>query len=75
MPATAPPPPTLVDPADLIGLNDVAEILGVKLSMAHYYASREGFPEPVTTVGRSRIWTRPAVAGWVRERASKPEAS
>lgn len=73
MPATATPPPTLVNPADLIGLNDVADLLGVGVSLAHYHASRPSFPAPIKTVGRSRIWTRPAIEAWLEAWAASEE--
>ena len=43
---------------DLLGLQEVADVLGVTLSAANMRAHRKKLPLPVTNVGNNRIWTR-----------------
>jgi hypothetical protein len=43
---------------DLLGLQEVADILGTTLSAANMRAHRGKLPLPVTNVGNNRIWTR-----------------
>ena len=52
----------------LVGLSDIARMLGVTRQRAHQLAASEGFPAPVETIGdRIRTWSREAVEDWARE--------
>ena len=52
---------------ELIGLAEVAEILGVVKRQAIRFARRPSFPPPVAHVRATRIWLRSEVAAWGRE--------
>ena len=55
--------------ADLIGLTEIAQMLGMTRSGADKLVKREaGFPQPVgVLVGRTRVWKREDVERWARE--------
>lgn len=52
---------------DLMGMSDVAELLGVSRQRAHQLAKAEGFPKPVGQVGARLVWTRTAIEKWARK--------
>jgi predicted DNA-binding transcriptional regulator AlpA len=53
---------------DLVGTNEIAELLGVSRVWATQLTKRQGFPEPLATVsGRIKVWSRQAVVEWMNE--------
>ena len=53
---------------DLIGVTQIAELLGMTRAGAHKLVGREeSFPAPVSTVGDRRLWNRADVERWARE--------
>jgi predicted DNA-binding transcriptional regulator AlpA len=53
---------------DLLGTNDVAELLGVPRQRAHEIVNRKGFPDPADTVNaRTKVWDRAEVVEWAVE--------
>jgi len=60
------------DTCEPIGLEDVAEILGLKLSYAVKLASQTGkLPEPRGVIGSSRWWWRHDIEALRDERAGR----
>lgn len=59
---------TRVDPADLVGAVEVAEMLGWAKTRVDSYASRGYLPEPVAHPRAGRLWTRQQIEAWARER-------
>ena len=57
------------DVPDLIGLTEIAELLGMTRSGTDKLVKRErSFPEPVGVLaGRTRVWDRADVERWARE--------
>lgn len=53
-----------MSPDELLGLNDVADLLGVSKMTAARYAKREDFPAPEQTPARGRLWSRRKVDRW-----------
>lgn len=54
--------------ADLAGLHEVAEILGVSRQRADQLARYAGFPKPVVELKGGRIWKRSDVQRWKKAR-------
>jgi predicted DNA-binding transcriptional regulator AlpA len=54
---------------DLVGLTQIAELLGMTRAGVHKLIGREStFPEPVSVLAnRTRVWEREAVEKWARE--------
>jgi predicted DNA-binding transcriptional regulator AlpA len=61
----------LVDTDDLIGLGQVAEIIGLSnpYGVSVYRKRYEDFPLPVVEQGRCQLWLRREIAEWVRSRS------
>jgi predicted DNA-binding transcriptional regulator AlpA len=54
-----------VAPEDLVGITELATLLGVAKVTAKRYASRDDFPEPVGRLaGRIRVWREQDVLEW-----------
>jgi predicted DNA-binding transcriptional regulator AlpA len=55
---------------DLIGLTQIAELLGMSRAGAHKLIGRETtFPAPVSVLAnRTRVWDRADVERWAREK-------
>jgi predicted DNA-binding transcriptional regulator AlpA len=51
----------------LMGLSEVAELLGVSRQRADQLARTVGFPPPIATLVGGRIWDGEAVEQWARE--------
>jgi len=61
-------PLTIVNRMDLLGTQDIADLLGVSRQRAHQLVTREGFPQPAATVNkRTKMWARAAVVAWAGE--------
>ncbi|MDA8296879.1 MAG: DNA-binding protein [Actinomycetota bacterium] len=52
---------------DLVGLTEIAAMLGVSRARAHQLAESDGFPVPVSEIAAGRIWRREDVERWARE--------
>lgn len=48
----------------LVGLAEVAEILGVNRQRAHQIAYTKGFPDPVARLAMGPVWLREDVEQW-----------
>lgn len=57
-----------VDPADLMGLKEIAEHLGVPSASARQWSKRGLLPDPVARLACGPIWTRPQIVKWASER-------
>lgn len=54
-------------PEPLMGLTEIAELLGVTRQRAHQLAATYGFPEPLARLAVGPIWSRKDVERWARE--------
>lgn len=64
----------LLDPADLIGADDIAEMLGyANARVVSVVRSRhDDFPEPVVSRARCTLWLRQDIEAWAsRRRAAR----
>jgi predicted DNA-binding transcriptional regulator AlpA len=59
---------------DLVGLAEVAEMLGTSRRQAIRWTQREDFPEPVLRLRATPVWEGREVRRWKRERAQQAEA-
>lgn len=56
-----------VDPADLVGLTEIAKLANVARNTAGNWVSRwPDFPKPVATLAMGPIWNRPEVEAYLR---------
>ena len=51
-------------PADLVGISEVADLLGVELATVHTWRTRGVMPEPFTLVSDRPAWRLETVLGW-----------
>jgi chromosome partitioning protein len=51
---------------ELLGLAEVAELLGVTKRTATRYARRPDFPEPIARLRAGPIWLKKDVVAWAR---------
>lgn len=58
----------LVAPEEIVGITEVAEILGVPVRTAARYVDRADFPEPLGSLARGRVWRRGDVRTWGESR-------
>jgi predicted DNA-binding transcriptional regulator AlpA len=56
----------------MLGLNELAEVLGVSRSSVFRYLKREDFPEPALRLGRSNGWSLAAVERWKTDHLPVP---
>jgi predicted DNA-binding transcriptional regulator AlpA len=54
---------------EILTVDDVAELLGVKPRSIHLYIWRRTIPTP-TYVGRTPTWTRDTIETWLADRPS-----
>ena len=59
---------TISDVAHLMGVKEIAELLGVSPQRADQLANKEGFPTPTAVLASGRIWNRDEVEAWAREK-------
>ncbi len=52
---------------DLVGLTEIAELLGVSRQRVDQLAQGDDFPEPVSVLAAGRVWKRADVEAWARE--------
>jgi predicted DNA-binding transcriptional regulator AlpA len=65
----------LVPLEDLVGLSEIAELLGVHKRTAQEYLDREDFPEPLGQTRGGRVWRKADVVEWAeshRPRRGRP---
>lgn len=51
---------------DLVGVAEVAEMLGVTRQRVNQLVNEGGFPDPVAVLTAGRIWKRAAIERWAR---------
>jgi predicted DNA-binding transcriptional regulator AlpA len=51
---------------DLVGVPEIADLLGTSRRTAFRYTRRGDFPEPAAQVRSKRLWQRPDVEKWAR---------
>jgi predicted DNA-binding transcriptional regulator AlpA len=56
-----------VSPLDLVGVPEIAEMLGASRPSVWRYVRRADFPEPDAQVSGKRLWRRTAVARWAKK--------
>jgi prophage regulatory protein len=49
---------------DLVGLTEIAEMLGVSAQRVDQLARRDDFPEPVAVLAAGRIWRLGDIEHW-----------
>jgi predicted DNA-binding transcriptional regulator AlpA len=52
---------------DLMGLKEIAELLGVSIQRAHQLAATAGFPAPLGETSSGRVWKRADVEKWAKK--------
>jgi Prophage CP4-57 regulatory protein (AlpA). len=52
--------------AGLMGLTEIAELLGVSTQRVDQLAATDDFPEPFAILAAGRIWTRADIEGWAK---------
>jgi predicted DNA-binding transcriptional regulator AlpA len=56
-----------VSPLDLVGVPEIAEMLGVSRPSVWRYVRRDDFPEPDARVSGKRLWKRVTVERWAKK--------
>jgi predicted DNA-binding transcriptional regulator AlpA len=56
-----------LSPLDLVGVPEIAEMLGVSRPTIWRYVRRDDFPQPDAQVSGKRLWKRSAVERWARK--------
>ncbi len=51
---------------DLVGLTEIAEMLGISPQRVDQLAATESFPEPVAELAAGRVWKRADVEKWAK---------
>ncbi len=51
---------------DLVGLTEIAEMLGVSPQRVDQLAATDAFPDPVAEIAAGRIWKRADIEKWAR---------
>lgn len=49
---------------ELVGIHEIAQLLGVRRETVHYHAGRPGFPEPVARLAQGKVWKAADVREW-----------
>lgn len=60
---------------DLVGVSEIASMLGVSRQRVDQLATSPDFPDPVAELGAGRIWTRAAVEAWMAGQDSRAPAA
>jgi predicted DNA-binding transcriptional regulator AlpA len=58
----------------LVGVTQVAELLGVSKQRASQIVRQKGFPDPAAMLGKRSAWRRADVLRWGRRHGYRPEA-
>jgi predicted DNA-binding transcriptional regulator AlpA len=56
-----------LSPLDLVGVPEIAEMLGVHRQSVWRYVRRDDFPEPDAQVSGKRLWKRSAIERWAKK--------
>ena len=56
----------------LVGINDVADMLGVSRTRADQLSRRPSFPEPKVRHARVRLWEETEVRAWIEANRRPP---
>lgn len=51
----------------LMGLTEIAELLGVSRQRVHQLSKSPDFPEPTARLSAGLIWEREAIEAWARQ--------
>ena len=51
---------------DLVGLTEIAEILGISRQRVGQLAEGDDFPEPISVLAAGRVWKRTDIEAWAR---------
>lgn len=65
---------TKIDPADIVGPGEVAEMFGVETNVVSNWRKRGKLPAPVAVLKMGPIWTRDQFAAEVEERIAELRA-
>ena len=57
---------------DLIGRQELAELLGVTTRTVQRYTERDDFPEPVERLASGRVWRRRDIERWAKKTLPLP---
>ncbi len=57
----------------LVGINDIAEMLGVSRTRADRLSRRPSFPEPKVRHARVRLWEDTEVQEWIKANRREPD--
>lgn len=52
---------------NLVGLTEIAQLLGVSRQRAYQLANAPGFPKPVERLAQGAVWRRSAVEKWAEK--------
>lgn len=58
---------------DLVGVAEIAELLGVTRQRVHQLMRSPDFPAPVAELSAGRIWNLDEVESWARQTGRLPE--
>jgi MerR HTH family regulatory protein len=67
--ATMPPATTA---AELVGIGEIAELVGLTTHTIHYHRRRGSMPPPDFELNVGPVWKRETIEQWNRERNRKP---
>jgi predicted DNA-binding transcriptional regulator AlpA len=59
------------DRPEVVGIAEIAEILGVGRPRAHRLVRRADFPEPLSRLRAGTVWLKTDVEQWVRDHADR----
>ena len=60
---------------NLVGLTEIARMLGVSRQRAHQLAQTDDFPRPAAELANGRVWEIDDVDAWMREREQRGTAA
>jgi predicted DNA-binding transcriptional regulator AlpA len=49
---------------DLVGVAEVADMLGVSRQRVHQLATQQGFPDPIARLSAGLVWRRTDIKRW-----------
>lgn len=52
--------------AELVGIAEIVELLGVSRQRVHLLVDREDFPKPEAELKAGRVWKRADIEKWAR---------
>lgn len=59
-------------PEHLMGVTEIAQLLGVTRQRVHQLRQLDDFPEPTATLAAGAIWLRADIEAWARETGRLP---